>query len=130
MPFGRKAAAPACLRLFNIDLHHAVIADVKDVLKRLYGNGISITDWSLNLLDGRSMGFPPATKQAPEVSSHDQALNGPMLLNHVSCHSCCILPPSVCATRFLCCVMPRLAAQKPYRMRFHVYVAGYMVQHQ
>jgi len=38
MPFGlKKAADPGGLKLFNLDLHFAVIADVKHTLKTLYG---------------------------------------------------------------------------------------------
>lgn len=36
------------LRLFNLDLHISVIADVKDILQRLYGAEICIDDWSIS----------------------------------------------------------------------------------
>jgi hypothetical protein len=36
------------IRLFNLDLHISVIADVKDVLKRLYADKIQIDDWSIS----------------------------------------------------------------------------------
>ena len=36
------------MKLFNLDLHISVIADVKDILCRLYGSNVSITDWSLS----------------------------------------------------------------------------------
>ena len=35
-------------RFFNLDLHIAVIADVKDILKRLYGDAVVIDDWSIS----------------------------------------------------------------------------------
>ena len=36
------------LKLFNLDLHVAVIADVKNVMKELYGNDVEITSWSIS----------------------------------------------------------------------------------
>ena len=45
MPFGRKAEAPpkpGVLRLFSIDLHQSVIADIKDVLSRLFGDRVQV----------------------------------------------------------------------------------------
>ena len=84
MPFGRKSAGPAGLRFFNMDLHHAVIADVKDVLRRLYGSKVLITSYSLNLLDGQAMGFPAPTKTSVEVAALDSTFGGPPLINHVS----------------------------------------------
>ena len=84
MPFGRKSAAPGGLRFFCIDLHHAVISDVKDVFRRLYGSGVSITHWEINLREGHPMGFPRASKCEKDVITNDSAYGGPMLLNHVS----------------------------------------------
>lgn len=36
------------IRLFNIDLHISVIADVTHVLKDIYGDAIDITNWSIS----------------------------------------------------------------------------------
>jgi len=36
------------LRGFNLDLHVAVISDVKDIFKKLYGNTVEITSWSIS----------------------------------------------------------------------------------
>lgn len=36
------------IRFFNMDLHISVIEDVKTVLKKLYGNKVNITEWSLS----------------------------------------------------------------------------------
>jgi len=36
------------LKGFNLDLHVAVIADVKDIFKKLYGDQITITSWSIS----------------------------------------------------------------------------------
>jgi hypothetical protein len=36
------------LKGFNLDLHIAVIADVKDIFKKLYGDQITITSWSIS----------------------------------------------------------------------------------
>eukprot|EP00277_Geminigera_cryophila_P041581 CAMPEP_0173103610 /NCGR_PEP_ID=MMETSP1102-20130122/38506_1 /TAXON_ID=49646 /ORGANISM="Geminigera sp., Strain Caron Lab Isolate" /LENGTH=488 /DNA_ID=CAMNT_0013998485 /DNA_START=191 /DNA_END=1660 /DNA_ORIENTATION=- len=53
MPFGKKAQEPRALpkegvlRLFSLDLHQAVIADVKDVFERLFGDRIEVHDWNV-----------------------------------------------------------------------------------
>ena len=70
MPFGVKKAPPAApgtLKLFNVDLHLAVIADVKHTLKALYGDRVHITHWSLSAKDGTEFGFEKPTKSANEV---------------------------------------------------------------
>jgi hypothetical protein len=36
------------IKLFNLDLHVAVIADIKNIIKTLYGDQVEITDWSLS----------------------------------------------------------------------------------
>ncbi len=36
------------MKLFNLDLHISVIEDVKDILYRLFGNSIEITNWSIS----------------------------------------------------------------------------------
>jgi hypothetical protein len=36
------------MKLFNLDLHISVIADVESIFKVLYGSAISITNWSLS----------------------------------------------------------------------------------
>ena len=36
------------LKAFNLDLHVAVISDVKDVFKKLYGDQVEITSWSIS----------------------------------------------------------------------------------
>lgn len=36
------------LRLFNLDLHISVIEDIRDICKRLYGDRIEITNWSVS----------------------------------------------------------------------------------
>jgi len=84
MPFGRKAPAPAGLRLFSLDVHHAVISDVKDVLRRIYGDKVAVTDWRINRLEGRCMGYAPAAKNQDRVVHDDECLGGPMLLNHIT----------------------------------------------
>ena len=84
MPFGKKSAPPDGLRFFNLDLHHAVIADVRNVFERLYGTKVSVTQWEINLAEGYPMGFPRATRNEKEVTLQDSVYGGPMLLNHVS----------------------------------------------
>ncbi len=36
------------IKLFNLDLHISVIEDVKDILYRLFGNDIEVTNWSIS----------------------------------------------------------------------------------
>lgn len=36
------------IKLFNLDLHISVIEDVKDILYRLFGNSIEVTNWSIS----------------------------------------------------------------------------------
>jgi glycosyltransferase involved in cell wall biosynthesis len=36
------------VKFFNIDLHIAVIADIKNIIKTLYGDQVEIIDWSLS----------------------------------------------------------------------------------
>ncbi len=35
-------------KIFNLDLHASVVEDVKDIAKRLYGNSVEITNWSIS----------------------------------------------------------------------------------
>eukprot|EP00802_Teleaulax_amphioxeia_P015938 Tamp_16040.p1 GENE.Tamp_16040~~Tamp_16040.p1 ORF type:complete len:475 (+),score=83.61 Tamp_16040:80-1426(+) len=64
MPFGLKKApdSDAQIRLFNLDLHYAVIADVKDTLKTLYGPKVHVTCWSQNMMDITGFGFDKPDK--------------------------------------------------------------------
>ena len=55
------------MKLFNLDLHISVIADVKDVIERLYGSNISITDWSLS---GHTWVFGKKQDQVDIVNSN------------------------------------------------------------
>jgi hypothetical protein len=84
MPFGRKAPPPNGLKLFNICSHHAVISDVKDVLARIYGDKVVVTDWRINKMDGSCFGFAPAAMNVGGVAHADESLGGPMLLNYVT----------------------------------------------
>lgn len=50
-------------------------SDVKDIFKRLYGDRVAITDWSLNirgntLVDGTQFGFEPANKIRKDMGPH------------------------------------------------------------
>jgi len=72
MPFGVKKTPaeqlPAgTLKLFNVDLHLAVIADVKHTLKALYGDKVHVTHWSICGKDGASFGFERPTKTIDDV---------------------------------------------------------------
>ncbi len=44
-------------RLFNLDAHISVISDVKDIFKKLYGEDVEITNWSISG-DRWVFGFP------------------------------------------------------------------------
>ena len=46
------------VKLFNIDLHMSVLADVRDTLARLYGDRVSVTHWYIGLMDVEAFGFP------------------------------------------------------------------------
>jgi hypothetical protein len=67
MPFGRKAPAPNGLKSFNIDLHHAVISDVKDAMARIYGDKVAVVDWRIKKMDGSCFGFAPAQSGASGI---------------------------------------------------------------
>ena len=73
MPFGVKK--PSTVKLFNIDLHMSVIADVKDTLARLYGDRVTITDWYISILDTEAFGFPKPSLILREMilKEHEQA---------------------------------------------------------
>jgi hypothetical protein len=80
MPFGVKKPPaehlrPGTLKLFNVDLHLAVIADVKHTLKVLYGDKVHVTHWSLCGKDGAKFGFEKPTKTIDDVV-HMQERNG------------------------------------------------------
>lgn len=54
MPFGVKKQLPGALRFFNLDLHLAVIADVKDTLYRC----VLLTSRMLQKIGGAIMHSP------------------------------------------------------------------------
>ena len=87
MPFGRKRAGlDSKLKLFSLDLHFAVIADVKDVLFRLYGNRVHVTDWSVPVQDGLYVcAHEHLCLCYAEVGVHDSALT--------QARACAIWPP-------------------------------------
>mmetsp|Transcript_4554 Transcript_4554/g.7667 ORF Transcript_4554/g.7667 Transcript_4554/m.7667 type:complete len:362 (+) Transcript_4554:132-1217(+) len=45
---GVRCAEPEQVRLFNLDLHIAVIADVKHILAELFGANVAIVEWSMS----------------------------------------------------------------------------------
>ena len=49
--------SPEMYRLFNLDTHISVISDVKDILEKLYGDSVQITNWSISG-DRWVFGFP------------------------------------------------------------------------
>ena len=55
------------IKLFNLDLHISVIADVKDVLKRIYGDKIQIDDWSIS---GHTWVFGRTSDRVQVVNEH------------------------------------------------------------
>lgn len=55
------------LRLFNLDLHISVIADVKDVLNRLYGSNIVVDDWTIS---GHTWVFGRTPNSVAVVNEH------------------------------------------------------------
>lgn len=55
------------LRLFNIDLHISVIADVTHILKDIYGDGIDITNWSIS---GHNWVFGKPVADVKVVNQH------------------------------------------------------------
>lgn len=55
------------IRLFNLDLHISVIADVKDVLMRLYGKQVHIDDWSIS---GHTWVFNRTPDRVQVVNEH------------------------------------------------------------
>ena len=79
MPFGVKKpppAAPGTVKLFNVDLHLAVIADVKHTLKALYGDRVHITHWSLSAKDGTEFGFEKPAKTVNELVAMQERSGG------------------------------------------------------
>lgn len=36
------------MRFFNLDLHQSVIEDVRDIFRRLYGDKVTVTNWSIS----------------------------------------------------------------------------------
>jgi hypothetical protein len=92
MPFGAKKQV-AAVRLFNLDLHMAVIADVKDTLARLYGERVAVTDWFVGLLDVEAFGFAKPSLKLRELLPREMevafrlAIEGePTTLNEFSWH--------------------------------------------
>jgi hypothetical protein len=76
MPFGvKKEAGFDGLKLFNLDLHPAVIADIKHTLKVLYGSKVRVTDWSLSARDNTLYGFEKPAKNLGEVLSKELPVN-------------------------------------------------------
>ena len=64
------------LKLFNLDLHISVIEDVKDILYRLFGNSIEITNWS--------------------ISGHNWVMNKPTpSVQIINQHTWCSISPSM-----------------------------------
>lgn len=55
------------VKLFNLDLHISVIADITDILKRLYGNQIEITNWSIS---GHSWVFGKQKAKVDIINEH------------------------------------------------------------
>jgi hypothetical protein len=54
-------------KIFNIDLHQSVIEDIKDIVKRLYGNQVEITNWSISSHDHY---FGKPTADIKHVNQH------------------------------------------------------------
>jgi hypothetical protein len=95
MPFGKTAnkAVRRCtganekkarVRLFSLDLHVAVIADIKDVLQRLFGGEVKVHDW--NIAGFLKIGYDPkefgfASPWRTHNSHTNEHFN---LVNHVS----------------------------------------------
>ena len=52
-------------RVFNLDLHISVIEDIKDICKRLYGDSIEITNWSIS---GHNWVFKKETKDVRYIN--------------------------------------------------------------
>ncbi len=72
MPFGVKKQRDDGIKLFNIDLHMSVIADVKDTLARLYGDRVSLTHWYIGLMHVEAFGFPKPTLNMAELIQKEQ----------------------------------------------------------
>jgi hypothetical protein len=58
---------PKPFRFFNLDLHISVIADVKNILTRLYGDQVQIDDWSIS---GHTWVFKRQPSTVQEVNAH------------------------------------------------------------
>ena len=65
------------LRLFNLDLHISVIEDIKDICKRIFGNSIEITNWSIS---GHNFVF---NKPTPDVKGINQDTWKSFSFNHI-----------------------------------------------
>jgi len=70
MPFGVKKPG---IKLFNIDLHMSVVADVKDTLARLYGDRVAVTHWYIGLMQVEAFGFPKPSLNMAELFQKEQA---------------------------------------------------------
>ena len=69
-------------RFFNLDLHIAVIADVTDVLKRLYGDAVEIDAWSIS---GHTWVFGKSPTPVNVVNGHTwKGLNTEMIERFVA----------------------------------------------
>ena len=56
-----------CKKLFNLDLHISVIADIKAIIKDLYKDKIEITNWSIS---GHNWVFNNPTAQVDIINQH------------------------------------------------------------
>ena len=110
MPFGlKKATQTAALKLFSLDLHFAVIADVKHTLKTIYGmrernrfcvfiglylrlarincmgtwtgSDVHVTDWLLYHDCPSKYGFEKPAKNCRDLKVRDHCTAFPMLNN-------------------------------------------------
>jgi hypothetical protein len=60
-------APPSPFRFFNLDLHISVIADVKDILTRLYKDQVIVEDWSIS---GHTWVFKRQPSIVQDVNAH------------------------------------------------------------
>ena len=71
------------IRLFNLDLHISVIADFKDIVKKMYGDSqVEITDWSIS---GHTWVFGKSPKQTRHITQENwRHLNPKMIQDFVN----------------------------------------------
>ena len=53
------------IKVFNLDLHVAVIEDIKDIINSLYGTNVEITNWSIS---GSNASFKKPTAEVKHVN--------------------------------------------------------------